>query len=190
MARRLCYFRPMHLPRIAVVSVALLSALGCNKDAPAAAEEPRSPVAPGEPRPARPQTATELTPAALPPAAAAANSKVSEDNFDLSIAPKGAYKVGQTGEVTVTLEAKGSFKVNDKYPYKFKLKETPGIKFPASVVGKDAVKLEQKRATLPVNFTPEAGGKHTIGGQLSFSVCTDDKCLIEKRDLALEIQAD
>ena len=38
-------------------------------------------------------------------------------------------------------------------------------------------------------FTPESAGKHTLSGQLSFSVCTEDKCMIEKRDLALEIEA-
>jgi hypothetical protein len=50
------------------------------------------------------------------------------------------------------------------------------------------VKLEPARATLPIPFTAEAG-KHTVSGQLSFSVCTDDKCVIEKRELALEIEA-
>jgi hypothetical protein len=43
--------------------------------------------------------------------------------------------------------------------------------------------------TMNVGFTPEAAGKHTISGVLQFSVCTDDKCLIEKRDLALEVQS-
>lgn len=184
----------MKLRGIAVVSLAVLSLAGCNKE-PKATAEPSSP-APAE-QPAAPKAAapTELTAAALTapaadPAAPAAASKLSEANFELSMVPSGAYKVGQPGEVTVVLEAKGGFKVNDKYPYKFKLKETPGVKFASQVVGKDAVKLEPKRATLPVAFTPESGGKHTIGGQLSFSVCTDDKCLIEKRELALDIQAD
>jgi hypothetical protein len=29
-----------------------------------------------------------------------------------------------------------------------------------------------------------------VAGQLAFSVCTEDKCLMEKRDLALEITVD
>ncbi len=87
------------------------------------------------------------------------------------------------------LSAKAPFHVNDKYPYKFKIKEAPGLKFANLVVAKDQVKLEPARATVPVAFTPESAGKHTIAGQLSFSVCTDDKCMIEKRDLALEIEA-
>jgi hypothetical protein len=182
--------------RAAAVSLLVVSAAGCNKEAPPTAEQPRSPESPAEARAAEAKSAAELTAAAMPAvvplgqADQTASSRISESNFELSMAPKGPYKVGQAGEVSVLLEAKAGFKVNDKYPYKFKLKEAPGVKFPAPVVGKDAVKLEEKRATLPVHFTPEAAGKHSIGGQLSFSVCTDDKCLIEKRDLALEIQAD
>jgi hypothetical protein len=30
------------------------------------------------------------------------------------------------------------------------------------------------RVTMPVAFTPEAAGNHTLAGVLSFSVCTDD----------------
>ena len=103
--------------------------------------------------------------------------------------PKGAYATGQAGEAEIVLQAKAPFHVNDKYPYKFKIKEAPGLKFANLVVAKDSVKLEPARATVPVAFTPESAGKHTIAGQLSFSVCTDDKCMIEKRDLALEIEA-
>jgi hypothetical protein len=79
--------------------------------------------------------------------------------------------------------------VNDKYPIKLKLKETPGVKYESLVIGKDAAKVEQMKAVVPVSFTPEAG-KRSVAGQLSFSVCTEDKCLMEKRDLALEISVD
>ena len=42
---------------------------------------------------------------------------------------------------------------------------------------------------MSVAFTPESAGKHTVSGKLFFSVCNDDQCLVEKRDLALEIDA-
>ncbi|HEY1533007.1 MAG TPA: hypothetical protein VGF76_03285, partial [Polyangiaceae bacterium] len=98
------------------------------------------------------------------------------------------YASGKAGEADVVLSAKPPYHVNDKYPYKFKLKEAPGLSFASMIVTKDAVKFEPARATVPVAFTPSAG-KHTLSGQLSFSVCTADKCMIEKRDLALEIEA-
>ncbi len=63
------------------------------------------------------------------------------------------------------------------------------MKFANLVVDKDAVKVEKTRATLAVGLTPESAGKHTVSGKLFFSVCNDDQCLVEKRDLALEIDA-
>ncbi|HEY4157061.1 MAG TPA: hypothetical protein VGM29_03150, partial [Polyangiaceae bacterium] len=108
-------------------------------------------------------------------------------SFDLSLSPKGAYSSGQAGEADIVLVAKAPYHVNDKYPYKFKLKESPGLTFPNLVIAKDAVKLEAMKAEIPVAFTPQGAGKKVVAGQLSFSVCTADKCQIEKRELALDI---
>lgn len=166
---------------------------GCKNQAPPAAEA--TAAAPSTAAPAA-ASATGAA-AALPPAdsaasaapAAPASSKFSEAGFDLVLEPKGSYASGQSGEADIVLSAKAPFHVNQNYPYKFKLKDAPGLKYASMVVAKDAVKLEPARATVPVVFTPEAAGKHTVSGQLSFSVCTDDKCMIEKRDLALDIDA-
>lgn len=171
------------------ISVACVS--GCKNQAPPAAEATATEPVPAAPQAAPPATpgasAAEPTPAAADAAPAA--SKYSEAGFDLVLQPKGAYSSGQAGEAEIVLNAKPPYHVNDKYPYKFKIKEAPGLKFANLVVAKDAVKLEPARATVPVAFTPESAGKHTVAGQLSFSVCTDDKCMIEKRDLALEIES-
>jgi hypothetical protein len=113
---------------------------------------------------------------------------VTDAAFDLSLdAPKAALKAGQAGVVEVVLLAKAPFHVNDKYPIKLKLKETPGIKYESLVIGKDAAKVEQMKAVVPVSFTPDAAGKRSVAGQLAFSVCTEDKCLMEKRDLQLDV---
>ncbi|MEO8902419.1 MAG: hypothetical protein ABI488_10565 [Polyangiaceae bacterium] len=167
----------------------LFASLGaCKNQAPpapeASAEAALSPVSAASVAavPAAPAT----DPAAAPPTPVV--SKYSEAAFDLELQPKGAYASGKAGEVDIVLNAKAPFHVNQQYPYKFKLKQSPGVTYPNRVVGKDAVKLEPARATVPVAFTAEAG-KHTVQGQLSFSVCTDDKCVIEKRDLALDIEA-
>jgi len=159
---------------------------GCNKETPVAAEVPGS--AAKTPTSTVVAQASPATPAAGEPAGAAAGPRVTEESFELGISAKGPFEVGKAGSAEIVLEAKGAYKVNDKYPYKFKLKETSGLNYPALVVGKDRVKLEQKRATLPVAFTPDKPGKHTLAGQFAFSVCTDDKCLIERRDLALDIE--
>lgn len=161
----------------------------CKNQAPPAAEATATEPTPSAP-PATTAAAADSGAAPAPAAPTApAQSKYSEAGFDLVLQPKGAYSTGQAGEAEIVLNAKPPFHVNDKYPYKFKIKEAPGLKFANLVVAKDSVKLEPARATVPVAFTPESAGKHTLAGQLSFSVCTDDKCMIEKRDLSLDIDA-
>jgi hypothetical protein len=165
--------------------------LGCNKETPPAAEEPRSASNATAPQAAQPAAAAAGVEAATAPAGAGAAAtgkpKVSGEGFDVSLeAPKTNLKAGQASAVDVVLLAKAPFHVNDKYPIKLKLKETPGVKYENLTIGKDAVRLENMKAVVPVSFTPEAG-KRTVAGTLSFSVCTEDKCLMEKQDLALEV---
>jgi hypothetical protein len=183
-----------------LIAVALFSgpllASACSKEATPSAEPQNGVARPGVetsaaavPPRSDPQAepATPVTTAAPETAEAlAASSRVSESNFDLAIQPKGDYKAGQPGSVEVVLDAKGPFKVNDKYPYKFKVKETAGLKYSGPVI-KDGVKLEKTRAVLPVPFTPESAGKKQIAGRFDFSVCTPERCLIEKRELTLAI---
>lgn len=165
----------------------------CSKETPPAAEEPRS--ASNAAAPTNPPAAANAASAApaAPTADAAAPTgaaKFTDAGFELSIeAPKAPVKAGQAGSVEVVLAAKAPFHVNDKYPIKLKLKETPGVKYENLTITKDAVKLEPMKAVMPVSFTPEAG-KRTVAGQFSFSVCTEDKCLMEKRDLLLEVNAE
>jgi hypothetical protein len=171
----------------------LALAVACSKEVTPGAEPPqsgvgRSPVTTSAAAVAAPPAAPAPEPQAAPETAAAlaASNKVSEPNFDLSIEPKGDFKSGQAATVEIVLLAKGPFKVNDKYPYKFKVKEGAGVKYPGAVI-KDGVKLEKTRAVLPVPFTPESAGKKQIAGRFDFSVCTPERCLIEKRELALAI---
>jgi hypothetical protein len=177
--------------RLGVVVLGTCLLFGCSKETPPAAEEPRSASNAASPQPS-PQAANPAGAAAAPtsPEAAAAPtgaSKFSDTGFDLSIDAKGNLKAGQAGAVEVVLTAKAPYHVNDKYPIKLKLKETPGVKYENLIVGKDAVKLEAMKAVMPVSFTPDGAGKRTVAGQFAFSVCTEDKCLMEKRDLLLDV---
>lgn len=177
--------------RLGVVVLGACVLFGCSKETPPAAEEPRSASNAAAPAPqATPMTgdAASAGPAAAAPPTGA--PKFSDAGFDLSLeAPKASLKAGQPGSVEIVLTAKAPYHVNDKYPIKLKLKETSGVKYENLTVGKDAVKLEPMKAVMPVSFTPEAG-KRTVAGQFAFSVCTDDKCLMEKRDLLLEVNVD
>jgi hypothetical protein len=117
-------------------------------------------------------------------------SEFKDARFQLQIQPKGSYKAGQAGQVQIVLSANAPFHCNDKYPYKFKLKDSEGVKYADKIVKKDAVQLEKHRATMTVDFTPESTGKKTIAGKFLFSLCSADKCLVERRDLSLDVNVD
>ena len=170
----------------------------CKREAPPEAETPRDPSAvapmktaeaPAEAAaaPAEPSAVSATPPASATAEGEAGNSHYTTDKFELVLKPNGSYAKGQQGKVEIVLDAKPPFHVNKEYPYKFKAKEGPGVKYPKPVVGKDAAKLEEQRVTLPVEFVPESAGKHEVTGQFAFSVCTPENCLIEKRDLALVV---
>jgi hypothetical protein len=185
--------------RLGVVIIGAGVLFGCSKESPPAAEEPRSasnaaaPQAPPNAPAAAPGTAA-AAPAAAPAADAPAPTgaaKFTDAAFDLTLeAPKASLKAGQAGSVEIVLTAKAPFHVNDKYPIKLKLKETAGVKYENLTIGKDAAKVEAMKAVLPVSFTPDGAGKRTVAGVFSFSVCTEDKCLMEKRDLLLDVNVE
>lgn len=130
----------MRLVRLGLAVLGTYLALGCNKETPPAAEEPRSAsnaaTSPPAAGPATPDAAAASAPSEAAPTAAA---KISDPAFELSVdPPAAALKAGQAGSVDVVLVAKAPFHVNDKYPIKLKLKETPGIKYANMTIGKDA----------------------------------------------------
>lgn len=141
-----------------------------------------------------------LTTAAAQPAAAevSANAGVpsgrshhySEASFTLEMVSRGAgYQVGKEGQVAIELSAKSPYKVNAEYPFKFIAEPSPGIRFAQELVGKEAVQLSSERATMTVAFTPLRSGSTTVSGEFKFSVCTAERCLLEKRGLALDVVA-
>ncbi len=119
-----------------------------------------------------------------------ASDRFDEANFTVSMVAKGPYRAGQAGVVLVTIDAKDPYHVNDEYPIKLKLEPTPKVTFSAPVVGKESAEISGKRGELTVRLTPEAAGEHRVAGRLAFSVCNDERCLVERRDLALTIRAE
>jgi hypothetical protein len=160
------------------VLLALGAWAGCSKET-----KPNAEPAPVVSSPAPAAASVQVVEAR----ATAASHQIDEPNFELTIKPAGAIAAGQPSRAEIVLLAKEPFHVNQSYPYKFKPKQAEGLKTDKPVFSSEAVKLEEKRAVMTVGFTPQGGGKKTLAGQFSFSVCTDDKCLIEKRDLALDL---
>jgi hypothetical protein len=175
------------------LAAAAVLSTACKREAPPAGEDARAPTSQGAPAPAEPVAAAPATSGAssatapAPTDGASAASHYDEAKFALVAQPSGAYASGKEGTIEIVLDAKPPFHANQQYPYKFKAKEAPGVKFAQLVVGKDAAKLEPQRVTMRVPFTPDGAGARTVSGQFAFSVCTEETCLMEKRDLSLVV---
>ncbi len=131
---------------------------------------------------------SERSPEAANANVASSGPRVDESAFTLSLAPGAPYSAGVAGVLLLELKAKAPHHVNQEYPHKLKLKPTDGVTFPNSTLTRDAMKLEAMAVSLKVPFTPTRSGALTISGEFAFSLCTADRCLIEKRALSTEIQ--
>lgn len=131
---------------------------------------------------------TSPTAAEAQPAEPSASSSVSDPTFELNFSAETA-QVGAPSVAKIELQSKAPFKCNDKYPYKFKPALEPGVSYPSEVIRGDAVSVSHERVVVSVPFTASSAGAHTLRGTFSFSVCTDDQCRIEKRDLSVVVQA-
>jgi hypothetical protein len=129
--------------------------------------------------------------AAPAPAAAAqqaAQTRFDESAFSLEIAPKAAVARGQTGELLVRLAAKAPYHVNQEYPHRFKITEARGLSVDGTkTIERDPKRLTPEKLELSVPVTVGNEQRSGVDGEMSFSLCTAEKCLMEKRKLTLDI---
>jgi hypothetical protein len=118
-------------------------------------------------------------------AAAATGPVVQGEGFAAHLQASGSYQVGKPAEVQVVLQAQAPFHCNDKYPYKFTPAPNAAATYSEAIVRK--INITPARSTMAITFTPSQAGKLAVSGELSFSVCTDDKCLVEKQTLSIEV---
>jgi hypothetical protein len=113
-------------------------------------------------------------------------------NYAVKLVVTGPCHKGQTCTADVIIQAKGDYHMNDKYPYKFKTHDPPpsGLTYPKPVVGRDDGQFEEKRGVLKVPFVADAAGDKTVGGTLSFSVCSSQNCLMDKQALETTVKVD
>lgn len=107
------------------------------------------------------------------------------EGFAAWLESKPSYKVNESASLQVVLTAEDPFKCNEQYPYRFQLTPAAGLTFPEPTVRN--MNISKQRSVMSVPFTPTASGSQTVSGELSFSVCTDDKCLIEKQPLSITV---
>lgn len=146
----------------------------------------------GDPPIAKDDKTAKPEPAAAKPAASGSDpetkkgSDVSGASFSAWLQTAGAYEAGKPATVTAVLTARDPYKCNDKYPYKFKLDPAgAGVSYPEPIVR--GMQIAPKRSTMTIPFIPSQAGPATISGTLYFSVCTDERCLIEQSKLSVSV---
>ena len=144
------------------------------------------------------QTAASGQPSAgaKPDATASAKPDAQEDNvgdkkvegsYAAWLQGQKEYVVGQQGVVSAVLVAKGDYKCNDKYPFKFKTGGGSGVTYPVTTVRDKS--YSKARTTMAVPFVPTQAGKVTVAGTYYFSVCTEEKCKFGKQAMSLTVNA-
>ena len=123
---------------------------------------------------------------APPPVRPNRGASASGPSYEAWLETTGGYTAGGSGSVTAVLNAKAPYKCNTQYPYKFTLDAPPaGITYPSSVV--KGMRVDGKHASMSIPLAATAAGSHPIGGTLSFSTCTEDKCLVDKVHLVVAV---
>jgi hypothetical protein len=126
-----------------------------------------------------------------PAASAAAGGEkqgavVSEDAFSAWLQTASPAKAGGPVQLEAVLVAKPPYHCNPEYPHKFKLNPAPaGLAYPEETVR--GMKVTPERSVLAIPVNAQSAGKPTVSGTLSFSVCTEERCMVEKRDLSVAL---
>lgn len=130
---------------------------------------------------------TSAATAAPAPAEPVFLNGVEESNFKLTWQPAALGAGAKAGQGELVLVAKAPFKCNQDYPYKLKL--TAGSAIPSKTeITKPDIMVAKDRVAVPVSFEVN-GPAPAMEGTFAFSVCTDDKCLIERKTLKLTVDA-
>jgi hypothetical protein len=131
----------------------------------------------GNDKPAAPAAPTERQ--------AKRGAAASEEPFSAWLEGDVPLAAGQPATLRVVLQAKPPYHCNAEYPHKFTLAPTPGVTFPAPVA--KGMQVTPAEGVLSVPVVAGAAGQTTVKGKLAFSVCTEERCLVEKRELALDV---
>jgi hypothetical protein len=138
-------------------------------------------------------------PSANPAAPAqSAGPRAESDAYRVTLAPE-PCKAGAECTVHVRLDVLGPWHLNDAYPYKFKAEPAAGTEF----LGQDAEQNNifsraagdfkpqgEKQGILDVRFKHGEKGAVDILGTYNFSVCSAEKCRLEKERLAVNVPVD
>lgn len=94
--------------------------------------------------------------------------------------------VGKDSTVTIHLDPQAPFKSNDKYPYRFTVTGSRGVTSSTQVV--TSATITPTKTTLQLSLEGDVPGPGSLAGMFSFSVCTPEKCLVERTPLVLNFE--
>jgi hypothetical protein len=118
----------------------------------------------------------------------AGDAQAADGNFAITAAPQGTVAVGGAGRAEVTLEGRNGYHVNQDYPIQLTIRPPVGVEVAKTTLARDdASTFEEARAVFPVVFTPREAGRKEFTGELSFSVCNPQNCLMERRPVTFAV---
>ncbi|MBW2529100.1 MAG: hypothetical protein JRI23_33290 [Deltaproteobacteria bacterium] len=100
--------------------------------------------------------------------------------------------VGADASFQVKVAAKGGFKFNQAFPTKLKLGAAPdGLQFPKPKLkkGDGTASADGKSFVFDVPVKATRAGQFPFDAVLKFSVCNDDKCVVQRKKLKSSITA-
>lgn len=153
--------------------------------APTASTQPAAPVSAAAPAPI--VAATSAVPE-TPPPPPVESPKQTGQAFSVWLQSSGRYTAGQQGTVEAVVVPKGEFHCNPEYPYKFVTSGSSGVTYPKATLRAEGVSVSPSRAVMRVPFVPQSAGDAKVGGTFHFSVCTDQQCVVEKRDVSVIVK--
>ena len=113
-------------------------------------------------------------------------------SFTLEVSPaQPIYAAGKPGELEIALESRGEWHVNEEYPIRVDLQAAPGVALPkAELVKEDAKEFGLEKVRFLAAVEPEATGEHEVTCDVSFALCTEENCILEKRTLAMTLEVE
>ena len=121
---------------------------------------------------------------------APAGPSIETGSFVLAVAPvQQGYTVGKAGQVEIALEGRGEWHVNQEYPIRVDLKAAPGVALMKNeLVKDDAKEFSEDKVRFVAAVQPSATGEHEVTCDVSFAMCTEENCILEKRTVAMRLK--
>jgi len=121
-----------------------------------------------------------------------AGPSIETGSFRLAVKPtQPEYTIGKAGEVEIALEGRGDWHVNQEYPIRVDLKAAPGVALKKNeLVKDDAKEFGEDKVRFLAAVEPSAAGDHEVTCDVSFAMCTEENCILEKRTVAMQLKVE